>query len=315
MQAYLARRSLQLAVTVAGILTLVFMMLRMLPGDPASFIAGENVGEEALQALRVKLGLDQPLLLQYVTYVTRIAQLDFGQSVVTSLPVIDLVAGALPVTLLIGTTSLVLGFLVSVPLGTLAAYLSSKGKEGMDQAVIWVALILDIMPSFWVALLFMLFFTLLLGWLPATGQLNFSDPVGLLRRIALPVLVLSLAQLATVARITRTAVLDVLNDDYVRTARAMGAGDMTVLFRHALPNAALPVVTIAGLSFGRLLGGTVIVETIFALPGMGTLLVNGINGRDYPVVQGTILLYAVMFIVVNLLTDLLYTKVDPRIKL
>lgn len=315
MQAYIARRSLQLGVTVLGILTLVFMMLRLLPGDPASFIAGENVGEEALEALRAKLGLDQPMLMQYVTYLTKIARLDFGQSVVTSLPVIDLVAGALPVTLIIGTTSLVLGFLVSVPLGTLAAYLSSKGKEGLDQAVIWVALVLDIMPSFWVALLFMLFFTLLLGWLPATGQLDYSNPLALLKRIALPVLVLSLAQLATVARITRTAVLDVLNDDYVRTARAMGASDMTVLFRHALPNAALPVVTIAGLSFGRLLGGTVIVETIFALPGMGTLLVNGINGRDYPVVQGTILLYAVMFIVVNLLTDLFYTKVDPRIKL
>jgi len=133
--------------------------------------------------------------------------------------------------------------------------------------------------------------------------------------VALPVLVLSIAQLATVARITRTAVMEVMNEDYVRTARAMGTGEAVVLFRHALPNAALPVVTVAGLSFGRLLGGTVIVETIFALPGMGTLLINGINGRDYPVVQGVILIYASLFILINLLTDLLYTKIDPRVKL
>ena len=315
MSAYLARRSFQLAVTVFGIVTMVFLMLRLLPGDPAAFIAGENVGEEALQAMRVKLGLDQPIGLQYVTYLAKVARFDLGASIVTGLPVLDLITGALPVTLLVGTTSLVMGFLISVPLGTIAAYLSSKGRDGLDQAVIWLTLVLDIMPSFWMALLFMLFFTLMLGWLPATGQLDFSDPMALAKRMALPVLTLGLAQIATVARITRTAVLEVLHEDYVRTARSMGTSDLVVLFKHALPNAALPVVTIAGLSFGRLLGGTIIIETIFALPGMGTLLVNGINGRDYPVVQGTILLYAVMFILVNLATDLIYTKVDPRIKL
>lgn len=315
MSAYLARRSFQLAVTVFGIVTLVFLMLRLLPGDPAAFIAGENVGEEALQAMRVKLGLDQPLGLQYVTYLLKVARFDLGASIVTGLPVLGLISGALPITLLVGTTSLVLGFLISVPLGTLAAYLSSKGRDTLDQVVIWLTLVLDIMPSFWMALLLMLVFTLMLGWLPATGQIDFGDPGALVKRMALPVVVLGLAQIATVARITRTAVLEVLHEDYVRTARSMGTNDLVVLFKHALPNAALPVVTIAGLSFGRLLGGTIIIETIFALPGMGTLLVNGINGRDYPVVQGTILIYAVLFILVNLATDLVYTKVDPRIKL
>lgn len=315
MSSYVVRRVAQLLPTVLGIVTLVFLMLRMLPGDPAAFIAGENIGEEALQAVRVKLGLDQPLGQQYITYLFKVMRFDLGQSIVTSLPVRQMVMSAIPVTLLIGIISLLLGFAISVPLGTVAAYMSSKGRAAMDQGLIWTAMIIDVMPSFWVALLFMLLFTLLLGWLPATGPLDFSNPVALAKRVALPVLVLSIAQLATVARITRTAVMEVMNEDYVRTARAMGTGEAVVLFRHALPNAALPVVTVAGLSFGRLLGGTVIVETIFALPGMGTLLINGINGRDYPVVQGVILIYASLFILINLLTDLLYTKIDPRVKL
>lgn len=315
MKHYLVRRLAQLVPTVLGIVTLVFLMLRLLPGDPATFMAGENVGQEALEALRARLGLDQPLGQQYLSYLWQVARLDLGQSVVTSLPVRDLVAGALPVTLLIGSLSLLAGFAISVPLGTVTAFLASKGRGALDQGLIWLAMLIDVMPSFWLGLLFMLLFTLLLGWLPATGSVDFGDPLGLARRIALPVGVLAIAQVATVARITRTAVLEVLNEDYVRTARAMGAEELPVLFRHALPNAALPVVTIAGLSFGRLLGGTVIIEAIFALPGMGTLLVNGINGRDYPVVQGVVLLYALLFSLVNLGTDLLYTRIDPRVKL
>jgi ABC-type dipeptide/oligopeptide/nickel transport system permease component len=287
----------------------------MLPGDPAAFIAGDNVGQEALAALREQLGLNKPMGEQYVEYLARVARLDLGQSVVTRLPVIDLIAGALPITLLIGGLSLVLGFMISVPLGTLAAYLSSRGKSALDQAMITTVMFIDVMPSFWVGLLLMLLFALLLRWLPATGTFDFSDPGSLLRRIALPVMVLGIAQLATVARITRTSVLEVMNQDYIRTIRAMGISELPILFRYALPNAGLPVVTVAGLSFGRLLGGTVIVETIFAIPGMGTLLINGINGRDYPVVQGVVLLYASLFVLVNLVTDLVYTVVDPRVRL
>ncbi len=315
MSEYLIRRLLQLVPTVLGIVTLVFLMLRLLPGDPASFMAGENVGEEALEALRVQLGLNKPIEQQYVDYLFHVARLDLGKSVVTSLPVSQLVAGALPVTLFLGIASLLLGFALAVPLGTIAAFLGTKGRGALDQALIWAAMVMDVMPSFWLALILMLFFTLLLGWLPATGQLDFRDPVALLKRVALPVTVLAIAQVATTARITRTAVLEVLNEDYVRTARAMGTPELTVLFRHALPNAALPVVTVGGLSFGRLLGGTVIVESVFALPGMGTLLINGINGRDYPVGQGLVLLCATLFILVNLLTDLVYPRVDPRVKL
>lgn len=314
MTAYAARRLLQLGPTVLGAFTLVFLMVHFLPGDPAAFMAGDNLGEAALQSVRERLGLDRPLLVQFFDYLAGAIRFDWGDSLVTGLPVGELIARALPVTVLVGGLSLVLGFAIAIPLGTLAAYLSSRGKGALDQGVTWAAMAVDVMPAFWLAMLLMLLFTLALGWLPSTGVIDFGDPLALARRIALPVMVLTLSPVATIARITRTAVLDALGDDYVRTARAMGSSHISSVFRHALPNAALPIVTVAGLSFGRLLGGTVIIETVFALPGMGSLLVSGINGRDYPVVQGTILVYATLFILVNLATDLLYTRFDPRVK-
>ena len=314
MTAHIARKSFQLVPTVIGVMTLVFLMLRLIPGDPASFIAGENVSEEALAAVREKLGLNVPLGQQYVNYLRDVAQLDFGRSLVQQRPVIDMIKGALPTTVAIGFLALALGFLIAVPIGALAAYLASKGKGSFDQGLTFGTMVIDMLPGFWLALLLMLFFTLQLGWLPATGPMEWSDPVALVKRMALPLMVLSVGSIASIARITRTSVLEVLNEDYIRTARAMGTPDKSVLFRHALRNAALPIVTIAGLGFGRLLGGTVIIESIFALPGMGTILINGIQGRDYPVVQALVLMYALMFVVVNMITDIVYTKVDPRVK-
>jgi ABC-type dipeptide/oligopeptide/nickel transport system permease component len=315
MLAFVRRRTFQTIPTLLGILTMVFLMLRLLPGDPATFIAGENVGEEALANVRRSLGLDQPLPIQYVTYLGKILTGNFGQSVINGTPVAQIVSSALPITMLVGGLSLVLSFLIAVPLGALAAFLSSKGKSATDHAVTTSALVIDTIPGFWLALLFMLFFTLQLGWFPATGPISLNDPAALFLRLVLPVSVLAIGQVAAVARITRTSVLEVLSEDYIRTARALGTPEWTVLFRHALRNAALPVVTIAGLSFGRLLGGTVLTENIFAIPGMGTVLINGIYSRDYPVVQGIILLYTVMFVLVNIATDIAYTRVDPRVQL
>jgi ABC-type dipeptide/oligopeptide/nickel transport system permease component len=315
MTTFLRRRTFQTIPTLLGIMTLVFLMLRMLPGDPATFIAGENVGQEALAALRHNLGLDQPLPVQYVSYVGKILQGNLGQSVINGTPVVDIVASALPITVLVGGLALILSFLIAVPLGALAAFTSSKGKGAIDHAVTTSALVIDTIPGFWLALLLMLFFTLQLGWFPATGSISPNNPGALLLRLVLPVSVLAIGQVAAVARITRTAVLEVLHEDYIRTARALGTPEWSVLFGHALKNAALPVVTIAGLSFGRLLGGTVLTENIFAIPGMGTVLINAIYSRDYPVVQGVILLYTVMFVLVNIVTDLVYTRVDPRVKL
>ena len=310
----LARKSLQLIPTVIGVMTLVFLMLRLLPGDAASYIAGENAPQQAIDAMRESLGLNVPIEEQYFNYIVNTVQLDFGRSIVNGRPVIQMIKDALPTTLLIGFVSLIFSFLIAVPLGAIAAYLASKGKGAFDQGLTMVVMVIDMVPGFWLALVLLLLLSLQTQLLPATGPMDWGDPISLAKRIALPVIVLSVGPLATIARITRTAVLEVLNEDYIRMARAMGTPDRSVLFQHALRNAALPVVTIAGLGFGRLLGGTVIIESIFALPGMGTILINGINGRDYPVVQGLVLMYASMFVVVNLATDIIYTRVDPRVK-
>lgn len=315
MLVYVGKRCVQTVPVVFGVVTVVFMLIRWLPGDPAAFMLGENAQQPAIDALRAELGLDEPLATQYRDFITGLVQFDIGESILSKKPVIDLVLHALPTTLFIGGTSVVLGFIVGIPVGAIAAFWGSRGKAWPDQGLTGAVLAIDTAPGFWLALLLMLAFTLKLGWLPATGAMEWSDPVALARRAALPVAVLSLTQVGTIARITRTSVLEVLGDDYVRTARAMGTPELAVLFRHALRNAALPVVTVAGLSFGRLLGGTVITESIFALPGMGTVLVNAIFGRDYPVVQGVVLIYATLFILINLATDIAYTRLDPRVKL
>jgi peptide/nickel transport system permease protein len=199
-------------------------------------------------------------------------------------------------------------------LGTLAAFMAHKGRRWLDNALTGFAMVIDLMPSFWTALVFLLLFSLTLGWFPASGQVTWDDPIGLMQRIALPVLVLSVTQVATMARITRTSVLEVLSEDYVRTARSMGWSELQVLFRHALKNAALPIATVVGLSFGNLLNGTVIVEFIFTIPGVGNLLINGINSRDYQMVQTLIVFYALLFVTINFVTDVIYKTLDPRVQ-
>ena len=314
MLSYTARRGLQTVPVILGVVTLVFLMIRLLPGDPAAYILGEGAQQDAIDELRGRLGLNDSLLVQYREFLLDVVTLDLGDSILNRIPVSTMIMDALPTTLFLGGISLVLGFLIAVPLGSFAAYFASKGKGAADQATTSFALAVDVIPGFWLALVLMLFFTLQLGWLPATGPVEWGDPVSLSKRFALPIIVLTLGQVGVIARVTRTAVMEVLADDYVRTARAMGTPEIPVLFRHALRNASLPVITVAGLSFGRLLGGTVIIESIFALPGMGTVLINGILGRDYTVVQGVVLVYGTIFILVNLATDITYTRLDPRVK-
>ncbi len=315
MNNYVLRRFGTVLPTLLGILTLVFLMVRFLPGDPASFIAGDNAGEEAVQAVREKLNLNEPIGIQYFEYLRNVAQFDLGKSLLTGLPVTSILEHALPITVTIALFSVIISTVIAVPLGALAAYSRWRGKSGADQSLTLFAMGIDTMPAFWVALVFTLFFSLKLGWFPVSGALDWGDPMMVAKRMALPVLVLGLAQVASVARVTRTAVLEALQEDYIRTARALGTPEMTLLFKHALKNALLPIVTVTGLSFGRLLGGTVILENIFSLPGLGTELVHGITSRDYPVVQGAILLYAFMFIFVNVATDIVYTRIDPRVRL
>jgi ABC-type dipeptide/oligopeptide/nickel transport system permease component len=315
MTSYLVKRLAALGPTVLGIVTLVFLMLRLIPGDPASAVGGDNLTGEALVILRERLGVNGSLGEQYLNYLGQVARLDLGRSLHTGLPVTQIIRDALPVTLVVGISSLVLGMMIAVPLGALAAYARSRGKIGVDSGLTTGAMIIDTLPGFWLALIFILFFSIELGWFPVSGRIEWHEPVQVVKRLALPVAILAIGQVASVARITRTAVLESLNDDYVRTARALGTPELTVLFRHALRNSALPLVTITGLSVGRLIGGTVITESIFSIPGMGTALIKGIDGRDYPVIQGIIMLFALMFVVVNMLTDLVYTRVDPRVRL
>jgi peptide/nickel transport system permease protein len=314
MLTYSFKRLVQLFVTVLGVVTLVFFTMRLIPGDPISAMAGDNLSGAALDQMRGQMGLNDPLLIQYLTYLSHLAVLDFGNTVTTKLPIVGLILGALPVTISIAVGTILLTVLISIPLGTLAAYMAHKGNRMLDNIITGVAMVLDLMPPFWTSLVCLLIFSLTLGWFPASGTVSLDDPATLLRRIALPVLVLSMAQVATLARITRTSVLEVLNEDYVRTARSMGWSELRVLFRHALKNAALPIVTVIGLSFGNLLNGTVIVEFIFTLPGIGNLLVGGMNSRDYQMVQTLIVFYAMIFVVINFTTDLIYRVFDPRVQ-
>jgi peptide/nickel transport system permease protein len=310
---YSLKKSVQLLITVFGVVTLVFFTLRFIPGDAASAMAGDTLSGEALERLREGMGLNRPILVQYLDYLGNLLTFDFGHTITTGLPVAELILRALPVTLSIAVLTIVLTVVVAIPLGTVAAFMAHKGRAGLDNLITGAAMVVDLMPSFWTALVFLLLFSLTLGWFPASGAVSFDDPQQFLLRIALPVLVLSVTQVATMARITRTAVLEVLNEDYVRTARAMGWSEFRVLFRHALKNAALPIVTVIGLSFGNLLNGTVIVEFIFTIPGIGNLLINGINSRDYQMVQTLIVFYALLFVTINFLTDLIYRALDPRV--
>jgi len=311
---YSLKKFAQLLFTVFGVVTLVFFTLRFIPGDAASAMAGDAISGEALELLREQMGLNAPLLSQYLIYIKGLVTFDFGVTITTRLPVADLLLRALPVTLSIAVLTIVLTVTLSIPLGTLAALMAHRGQNGLDNLITGTAMVLDLMPSFWTALVFLLIFSLTLGWFPASGTVSFDAPMDFLKRIALPVLVLSVTQMATMARITRTAVLEVLSEDYVRTARAMGWSEMRVLFRHALKNASLPIVTVIGLSFGNLLNGTVIVEFIFTIPGIGNLLINGINSRDYQMVQTLIVFYALLFVGINFITDIVYRALDPRVK-
>lgn len=310
---YSLKKLAQLIVTVLGVVTLVFFTLRFIPGDAASAMAGDTLSGEALERLREQMGLNRPLLAQYLEFLGRLATLDLGETITTRLPVADLLLRALPVTLSIAVLTIVLTVAIAIPLGTVAAFMAHKGHGWLDNLITGLAMLVDLMPSFWTALVFLLIFSLSLGWFPASGAVSLDDPAAFLSRIALPVLVLSVTQIATMARITRTSVLEILNEDYVRTARAMGWSEFRVLFRHALKNAALPIVTVIGLSFGNLLNGTVIVEFIFTIPGIGNLLINGINSRDYQMVQTLIVFYAMLFVTINFATDLIYRALDPRV--
>jgi ABC-type dipeptide/oligopeptide/nickel transport system permease component len=301
--AYVLRRLALAVPTLVGVTVVVFALIRLVPGDPARLVLGLQASEEEVQRLRVQLGLDQPLPVQYVRFLGRLLQGDLGRSVVTGEPVAREIAARLPATVQLAVASTLVATAVGVAAGVVSA---TRQYSWLDYLVMTVALAGISLPVFWLGLMLMLLFSVHLRWLPAGG---YGTPA----HLVLPTVTLAAFSVAIIARMTRSSLLEVLHQDYVRTAWAKGLSSRAVVLRHALKNALIPVVTVIGLQFGGLLGGAILTETVFAWPGMGRLLVGAIVARDYPVVQGAVLVFAALFTLVNLAVDVLYAYVDPRI--
>ncbi|WP_117237339.1 nickel ABC transporter permease [Thermus sediminis] len=304
MTAYLLRRALIALPTLFGVVVLVFLMVRLAPGDPAVLLAGEFATPETLEAIRARYGLDRSLPEQFLIYLGALLRGDLGESARSRRPVLEELKTYFPNTLELASAAILVAVLTGIPLGILAAL---RPGSGLDLSVMVLALLGVSMPVFWFGLLAILIFSVELGWFPVAGK-------GTLAHLVLPAITLGINATALLARMTRGTLLEVLSQDYIRTARAKGLAERVVVFKHALRNALIPVVTVVGLEFGTLLAGAVITETIFAWPGLGQLLVGSILARDYPVVQGAVLLVAITFVLINLLVDLLYATIDPRVR-
>jgi peptide/nickel transport system permease protein len=306
---YIARRLVQMIPVVFGITLLLFFMLRLIPGDPASVMLGERATDEAVQRLNHELGLDQPIYVQYGYFLRDLATLNLGVSIKYQIPVTKLLGQRLLVSLSVVGVTLVLTILIAFPLGVLAAL---KKDSLIDNVVRSIFVVLMLMPSFWVGILLIIFFSVQLGLFPVSGY--GSGLLDTLHHLFLPALTIALAITPVLVRALRSSILDALSADYVRTARAKGLRERGVITAHVLRNALIPAVTLLGLSIGSLMGGTVILEKVFALPGAGALLIDSIGARDYPVVQAATMVFATMVILVNLLTDIVYSYLDPRVR-
>jgi ABC-type dipeptide/oligopeptide/nickel transport system permease component len=300
---YVIRRLALSAVAMLGVITIVFLLLHA-SGDPATLLVGQDATKQDLERIRQAYGLDQPLSVQYARFVARVARGDLGFSYRQGLPVGELIAERLRATFELAIAGLAVAVLLGVPLGIVAA---ARHGSAADTAAMTAALLGTSVPSFWLGLLLIIVFGVQLHWLPVSGY-------GSVWHLLMPAFVLGGFYAAQVSRLTRTALLEVLAQDFIRTARAKGLAARDVLLKHVLRNAALPVLTVLGLDFGRMLGGAVVVETIFAWPGMGRLAVQAVLGRDFPVVQGAAIMAAVVFLTVSLAIDLLYGLVDPRLR-
>jgi peptide/nickel transport system permease protein len=312
MGTYILGRLLQFIPTLFVVSVVVFLMVHAIPGDPAHIMLGPTAKPEQIAALRAKMGLDEPIWTQYVWWIEGALHGDLGHSWINDFPVAELIRQKLPATIALAVGAMVVALLIAIPLGILPAM---RPGSWIDRfAALYNGLVLAI-PTFWLGVLLVLVVSLRLGWLPPSGYVPFrDDPLGAIRLLILPSLTLGAYLSAIFARFLRAAISDVLAQDYVRTAAGKGLAGSAIVRHHILRNALIPVVTMLGIQFGGLLGGAVIVEAIFDWPGLGRLLVTSISSRDYAVVQGTILLAATAFLVVNLLTDLTYGFLDPRIR-
>jgi peptide/nickel transport system permease protein len=313
MARYLATRLISLVPILFGTSVVAFLLIRLVPGDPAVALLGMEADARSLAALRAQLALDQPIFVQYVTWLGHILTGDFGRAIQGGRAVLPLLLAALAPTALLSAAALVISLIIAIPAGVVAA---THRNSAADYTASLLALCGLSLPSFWLGILLILTFSIYLPLFPASGYVSpLVDPLAHLRHLVLPALTLGAALAAATMRMTRAAMLEVLRADYVRTARAKGLSRRRVIWGHALRNARIPIVTLLGIQLGQLLGGVVITETVFSWPGIGKLTVDAIFARDYPVVQGAVLLTAALFVLINLLTDLIYTVLDPRVRL
>jgi peptide/nickel transport system permease protein len=305
-------RLLQVPPLLVFISVIVFVVTALTPGDPAISLLGAEATPDQLATLRHDMGLDRPMLVRYGVWLGDVVQGDLGRSYLSKRPALDLIRSSFPITLEVTLIATLIGLLIAVPAGIISAV---KRNSKLDMAATLGAYAGLSFPSFWLAILMIYLFALRLGWLPASGYVSFrDDPVAHFKSLTMPTLALGVLITAQLTRYLRAGVLDVLHEAYVTTARSKGLNERAVIMRHAVRNALIPFVTVLGLQIGRLLGGTVIIEQIFAIPGMGQLAINSIISRDYPVVQAIVLVSAVVFVFMNLFVDLLYGFLDPRIR-
>ncbi len=314
MRRYVVRRLLLLVPVLLGVSVIIFMVLHLAPGDPAEIMLGSQATQADLERLRAELGLTEPLYIQYVDWLGQVARGDLGRSIWMKRPVLAEVLGRFKATLVLTGSALVLSTAVGLALGIASAV---RPNSLLDRLSAVASLFGASMPVFWLGIVLMVVFALWLGWLPASGMFapyGGGDLRDLFVHLALPAVTLAAASVTIIARLTRSTMLETLGQDYIRTARAKGVVERAVVLRHGLKNALIPIVTVVGVQAGYLLGGAVLTETVFAWPGVGTLMVQGILARDFPLVQGCVLVVALSFVLINLVVDLLYAWLDPRIR-
>jgi peptide/nickel transport system permease protein len=310
--AYVIRRLLSTVVVMAIVGIFVFLLLHLSPGDPAAIIAGDNATSEQIDGIRRKLGLDDPLPVQFLRWVGQIAQGDLGISIFSNEPVLKLVKQRLEPTVSLALTTLFVAVTLAVTFGVLAAW---KAGTWVDRLLMVISVMGFSVPVFVVGYLLIYLFAIELRWLPVQGYTPIAEGLGpWARNLVLPSVALGLAYVALIARITRASMLDVLAEDYIRTAKAKGVATRSMLLKHALKNAGVPIITIIGIGVALLISGVVITETVFNIPGIGRLVVDAISKRDYPIIQGVILIFSGVYVLVNLAVDLTYTLIDPRIR-
>jgi ABC-type dipeptide/oligopeptide/nickel transport system permease component len=308
---YSLKRLLVAIPTLLGVLTIVFFLVRVAPGDPAIVILGESASQEALMQLRQQLGLDQPLWNQYLDFVVAILHGDFGRSMISNQPVLTEVWRVLPWTIELTAASIVVGIVFGIPLGVLAA---RYRNTWIDFSIRFFSLLGLSFPAFISAILLLLAFSIQLPWFPVIGEASYADPVKRLMALVLPALNLGLIMVAYITRVTRSSMLSVISEDYIRTARAKGVPARMVVWRHTLRNALIPIVTVIGLYLGVLIGNSVLTEMVFNRPGLGKLIVIALSSRDYTTLQAMLVIYAFVIVLANLLTDLLYGVIDPKVR-